>query len=377
MHCVKLVFHPAWLMLFFLVAAVSCGGKGPGKELLLKDFAPKSMLRVKTTPVPRAKYPCIDAHNHPTLWRQWKLHEQSPAETVALMDSLNIEAMVNLTFSPADEFEQALNDYDRAYPGRFYSFCYWPWKVVEKERDPAAVAAAIETDLTRSFEMGAWGLKISKILGLTVRDPDGRLVPVDDMRFDPLWSVPGRYKKPVLIHVADPLAFFTPVDRFNERWEELGEHPDWSFYGPQFPGHDEILEQRNRCIERHPETTFIGAHVGNYAEDLSYVARCLDKYPNFYVDISARIAELGRQPYTARRFFLKYQDRILFGTDQLMTAEMYRIHFRFLETDDEYFDYSPGFYPQGRWKIYGLYLPDEVLRKVYRDNFLRLIGREA
>ena len=179
---------------------------------------------------------------------------------------------------------------------------------------------------------------------------------------------------PVLIHTADPVAFFRPIDRFNERWEELHRHPEWSFAGEEFPSHDELLAARNRVIARHTQTTFIGAHVANYPENLAEVARWLDKYPNLHVEIAARIAELGRQPFTAREFFLKYSDRILFGTDGPRPPGRLRPHWRLLETRDEYFTYAENQYPpQGLWNIYGLGLPDEVLRKVYYENAARLI----
>lgn len=177
-----------------------------------------------------------------------------------------------------------------------------------------------------------------------------------------------------MIHITDPKAFFTPLDKYNERYDELGEHPDWLFYGPQFPKKDEIIAQRNRVIARHPNTIFVGAHMGNMPEELATVAKWLDAYPNFYVDIDARISELGRQPYTARKFFIKYQDRITFGTDTLPNAEAYRIYYRFLETDDEYFNPSGGHHLQGRWNIYGIFLPDEVLEKVYHKNAEKVLG---
>ena len=214
--------------------------------------------------------------------------------------------------------------------------------------------------------------------------PD-KLVKVDDSRFDPMWDACGQLNMPVAIHVSDPVAFFDPIDRFNERFEELNAHPDWSFHGKDFPSNAEILEARNRVFARHPKTQFITLHVGNFAEDLGNVSAALDRFPNMTVEIGARIGELGRQPRTSRKFFDKYQDRILFGTDavpggvetpqQIFDEEMYRIYFRFLETEDEYFDYAPSpVPPQGRWRIYGLGLPDAILEKVYNRNAARLLG---
>jgi predicted TIM-barrel fold metal-dependent hydrolase len=181
------------------------------------------------------------------------------------------------------------------------------------------------------------------------------------------------------------VAFFTPIDRFNERFEELNNHPDWSFYGQDFPSNADLLEARNRVMERHPKTQFIVLHLGNFAEDLGHVSRSMDRCPNMHVDLAARIGELGRQPRNSRQFFEKYQDRILFGTDAVPHGDetpqqvygdlLYQIYCRFLETGDEYFDYAPAAVPpQGRWRIYGIGLPENILRKVYHDNAARLLG---
>jgi len=229
---------------------------------------------------------------------------------------------------------------------------------------------------------------VLKVLGLYLRDPAGRLIPVDDRRFDPMWEACAGLRLPVTIHVSDPEAFYLPIDRFNERYEELNNHPDWSFHGRDFPSNAEVLAARNRMFARHPKTQFIALHVGNDAENLASVSECLDEFPNMHVDLGARIGELGRQPRTARRFFDRYQDRILFGTDatphgneypqQLFGNALYEIYYRFLQTEDEYFDYAPAAVPpQGRWRIYGLGLPDGILRKVYHDNAARLLGLPA
>ena len=212
-------------------------------------------------------------------------------------------------------------------------------------------------------------------------------MPVNDQRLDPLWATAAEMRLPVLVHVADPIAFFEPLDRHNERWEELTEHPDWHVWptrprgvldDPRPPSFDELMDQFADLLLRHPWTTFIGAHVGCNAEDLGWVGRMLDACPNFAVDTAARLGELGRQPYTARDFFVRYQDRILFGIDGPVDAATYRIYYRFLETRDEYFRHDAGEVPgQGRWMAYGIDLPDEVLRKVYRDNARRLIVGEA
>jgi hypothetical protein len=196
---------------------------------------------------------------------------------------------------------------------------------------------------------------------------------VDDPKLDPIWQACAKHNRPVVIHTADPAAFFTPLDRTNERWHELNSNPGWLFFGAKFPKRQDLLDQLHRVIARHPKTTFINTHFGNNAEDLAAVADKLDRYPNMYVDIDARISELGRQPYTARRFFLKYQDRILFGTDTNPRREAYRTYYRFLETDDEYWDCSASHHRQGFWNIYGIYLPEKVLEKVYRGNAERIL----
>ena len=236
---------------------------------------------------------------------------------------------------------------------------------------------------------GARGLKILKTLGLYLREriTEGPLVKVDDPRFDPMWEACAAHGLPVFIHVADPEAFFLPVDCTNERWDELGHHPDWSFYGRDFPSFRELMEARDRVYARHPKTQFVTLHVGHDAENLAFVGESMDRFPNMTVELGARIGELGRQPRSSRKFFETYQDRIFFGTDavpppageatpqQVFKDELYEIYYRFLETGDEYFDYAPApVPPQGRWRIYGLGLPDGILEKVYFKNAARLLG---
>jgi predicted TIM-barrel fold metal-dependent hydrolase len=240
-------------------------------------------------------------------------------------------------------------------------------------------------DLARKVALGAGGLKIFKELGLRHRDTSGQLIPVDDPRLDPLWARAGELDVPVLIHTGDPVAFFQPLDQHNERREELRRHPDWHFGKPGFPGHDQLLAQRNHMLERHPRTRFIGAHLGGYPEKLDYVAGCLDRYANFYVDTCARIGEIGRHPAAeARAFFVKYQDRILFGTDLVLRARetgerdvdlhtsFYDAHWVFFETDARQIEY-PGYPIQGRWQVDGIDLPDDVLDKLYVQNARRLV----
>jgi predicted TIM-barrel fold metal-dependent hydrolase len=223
-------------------------------------------------------------------------------------------------------------------------------------------------------EHGADGLKIWKPFGLQVTDHRGELVNIDDNRLIPIWETAGELRLPVIIHVADPVAFFDPIDETNERWEELGAHPDWAFTSPPFPSFMHIMNGLKSLVSNHPSTIFIGAHVGCYAENIQWVGEMLDACPNYFIDISARLGELGRQPYSARNFFIQYQDRILYGSDMGPDLDAYRLCYRFLETDDEYFNYNTSDIPlQGRWYVNGLFLPDEVLEKVYRMNAEKVI----
>lgn len=361
------------------------------KSLDLSQFQPKSALHVKETRVARPRYPVIDVHTHLSFSRKSQNGVSVtgeprfiwPAEKVLpTMDRKEIRAMVNLTGGFGAGLEDAVAKFDRAHPGRFYTFTEPSYSRLLEPNYPALQADAIN----HAHRAGARGLKILKTLGLYLREniSTGKLIQVDDHRFDPMWDACGQLNIPVAIHVSDPVAFFGPADRFNERFEELNNHPDWSFHGRDFPSNAELIEARNRVFARHPKTQFMSLHVGNFAEDLDNVSEALDRFPNMTVDIAARIGELGRQPRRARQFFDRHQDRILFGTDavpdghetpqQVFVDELYEIYYRFLETDDEYFDYAPApVPPQGRWRIYGLQLPDSILRKVYYENATRVL----
>ncbi|MDQ2839597.1 MAG: amidohydrolase [Acidobacteriota bacterium] len=291
--------------------------------------------------------------------------------------------MNNLTAGFGTGLEEAIGRFDKAAPGRFFSFCEPSYCELLRPDYPRLQADAI----AHAKNAGAKGLKLLKTLGLFLREQltAGDLVKIDDPRFDLMWDACAQLGMPVGIHVSDPVAFFKPTDRFNERYEELNNHPDWSYHGQDVPGHVALLEARNRVFARHPKTQFIGLHVGNYAENLDNVSEALDRFPNFNIDIAARIGELGRQPRASREFFDKYQNRILFGTDaiphapkypqQFFCDELYEIYYQFLETDDEYFDYAPAKTPpQGRWTISGLKLPADVLETVYSENATRLLS---
>jgi predicted TIM-barrel fold metal-dependent hydrolase len=341
--------------------------------MLLKNFRPKSQLVTKTTAVTKPRYPVVDAHNHlgESFGGGW---DQKPLPALLdLLDEAGVVHYVDLDGGWGEEILQRHLDHFKARaPERFSVFGGVDWGRWPELGDDFPEYAARRLEVQKSW--GAEGLKIWKGFGLQVRDHRGERVRVDDPRLDPIWQAAGELGLPVLIHVADPVAFFEPVDETNERWEELQENPDWVFTSPPFPPFLEIVGGLYNLVKRHPGTTFIGAHVGCYAENLAWVGRMLDDCPNYYVDIAARLGELGRQPYTARRFFLRYQDRILFGSDFGPDLEAYRIYYRFLETDDEYFNYSVGEIPQqGRWYIYGIFLPDEALEKVYFKNAQRVL----
>lgn len=360
--------------------------------LELKDFQPKSMLKVPETRVPRARFPVIDFHTHLGFRAAGKAGVPQgeemrflspPSELLQVMDRVNLRTMVNLTGGVGSGLQQSIQRYQAAHPGRFLTFCEPQFARVNDPKYPRDQA----DDVVRSHGLGARGLKVLKTLGLYLREQvtSGPLIKVDDRRFDPMWEACAASSMPVAIHVSDPEAFFLPTDRFNERFEELNNHPDWSFHGRDFPSNRELLEARNRVFARHPKTRFVALHVGHNAEDLGYVSECLDRFSNMHVEMGARVGELGRQPRASRRFFERYQDRILFGTDavphgnqtpqQIFGEALYEIYFRFLETEDEYFDYAPApVPPQGRWRIYGIGLPDPILRKVYSENAARLLG---
>lgn len=338
------------------------------RELKLKDWEPQSMMKTKVTEVKKAKYPVIDVHNH--LGGGAKtLTPERVKRYLKVMDETNVKTVINLDGGWGKRLEETVAALDKAHPGRFMTFALVDLRLIEHE----GWTERETKRLRESFEAGAKGLKFHKSLGLYYRYGKGKLVTVDDPKLDPIWELCAEYKRPVMIHTADPAAFFTPLDNKNERWHELNKHPNWLFVGDRYPSREKLLEQRNNVIARHPKTTFIGAHFGNNPEDLNAVGEWLDKYPNFYVDIDARISELGRQPYSARRFFIKYQDRIMFGTDTTPRHEAFRIYYRFLETDDEYFDCSASHHRQGFWNIYGIFLPDEVLKKIYHENAMKII----
>jgi predicted TIM-barrel fold metal-dependent hydrolase len=343
-------------------------------DLALSDFRPVPKVSLHETQVEKPRFPVIDAHNHLAEPFGGGWDKRPVSELLDILDQAQVRVYVDLDGGWGEDIlNRHLDHFKAAAPERFRIFGGVDWSAWAQHGDHFGEWAAQR--LRAQAARGAQGLKIWKPFGLLVRDQNGNLVAVDDHRLDPLWAAAGELKLPVLIHVADPVAFFDPLDNTNERWEELHAHPDWQFPSPPYPSFMTIMTGLANLGANHPETTFIGAHVGCYAENLEWVGALLDRCPNFYIDPSARIAELGRQPYSARRFFIKHANRILFGTDSGPDLDTYRLYYRFFETDDEYFNYSTSpIPPQGRWCIYGLYLPDDVLEKLYYRNAERVLG---
>lgn len=365
-----------WLVSSSVVAQEPLDGRG-GRQLLLENFRPQPTLQVPQTSVTGAKFRAIDVHTHFRL----KLRSKEQLdEFVKVMDRNNIAMCVSLDGHLGDDLSEHIKLLSQ-YPGRFAVLANIDWRGSGKPGDPATwdchradFARRTAEQLKDAKRRGAVGLKIFKDFGLEIKNPDGSLVRVDDQRWNPIWTACGEVGLPVLIHTADPIAFFQPIDEKNERWEELHRHPDWSFYRPGYPTHRELVDQLMRVVERHAKTTFIAAHMANCAEDLPALSKWLDQYPNLHLDFASRINELGRQPYTARKFLTRYQDRVLFGTDGPWPETRIRLYWRFLETLDENFPYSEkDFPPQGLWNIYGVGLPDEVLQKIYFANALKLM----
>ncbi len=355
-------------------------------NLPLAEYAPVSKLRLPQTRIERPRFGVIDCHTHLGRWAEpdadwveadlagrragrWAVEVDSYLE---LCDDRRIEASINLDGGWDAELEANLERYDRAHPGRFLTFCQLDWRLAAAGD---SFGDRLAESLRRSAAAGARGVKIWKTLGLGFRDSAGKLLLPDDERIVPVFAAAGELGLPVLIHTADPPAFFDPPDRRNERLEELLRHPEWSFADPMLPSHEQLMESFEALVAAHPGTTFIGAHMAGNAEDLGWLAGLLGHYPNLHVDFSARVSDLGRQPRAARRFFFEHCERIVFGSDAIPpgTAEV-RAIFRFLESEDEcypYVDEVPP--PAGRWTISALGLPDDILQRVYSENARRLL----
>lgn len=347
----------------------------------LRDWRPRSQVRTRATEVSRSAVPSIDVHNHLGRWLSrdggWLVTDV--AGLLQTMDSCGVETVVNLDGRWGTELTDNLDRYDRAHPGRFVTFAHLDWASALAAED---VTAALTRQVDEAADRGARGFKIWKDLGLGFRDRRGDLVLPDDERIRPAFAKMGAHGLPVLIHTADPVAFFEPLDEHNERIDELGQHPDWWFGGPGMPAFGRLMTALETLVAATPGTTYIGAHVGGHAEDLDAVSRMLSAHPNLNVDIGGRIGELGRVPRAFRRLVRAHPDRVLFGTDAFPPdADSYRLAFRFCETDDEAFGYTPGhgggtgeIPPQGRWDISAAALPPDLLPGFYAGNARRILS---
>jgi predicted TIM-barrel fold metal-dependent hydrolase len=334
----------------------------PAQDLGIRQYKPKSTLVVPGHPVPRAKYPVIDIHSH-----HFDLTPDRWAEIIREMDALNLRILVNLSGGTGDELKRKIAVVaGSAAPSRMVHFANLDFDDLNAPGYGERAAARLEADV----EAGAKGLKIYKNLGLGLKRANGQRVPVDDPVLDPVWAACARLRIPVLIHTGEPAPFFEPVDERNERWLELQVHPERRRPPSEFPTFEALMAERDRLFARHPATTFIAAHFGFHANDLGRLAGMLDRMPNVYSETGAILAELGRQPRAARAFFIKYQDRILFGKDSYQASE-FPYYWRTFETADEYFDYYRDYH--AFWKMYGMSLPDAVLRKIYYQNAVKII----
>lgn len=337
----------------------------------LEDYQPECQLTNQRTKIDGPIFPVIEAHGHIEPWND---NPPSPEALVERMDRAGVKKFMDLdagVIGPKGLIKR-IDRYKGRYPDRFEHAAGIDWPICMVAGDSFGKIAAEQ--IREQFQAGARALKVWKNVGLTLRDTNNELIKVDDPRLNTIWDTAGELNMPVFLHVGDPIAFFEPVDERNERFEELSENPDWSFHGQNFPNLDEIITGLENVVTRFPKTVFIGAHVGCLSEDLNRVGALLDKCPNYNIDISARLNDLGRQPYSSAAFMKKYAERILFGTDTDADLETSRIWYRFLETRDEYFPYSTSSVPdQGRWNIYGIGLEDDILRKIYSGNAERLL----
>lgn len=345
------------LSLFILVGATFVFGQ----EMSFEEYNPTSTLVVPGAEVPRAKFPFIDIHSH-----QFRMPEMDLSTLVVEMDKLNMAVMVNLSGRSGEQLRKAMDNVNANYPNRFVVFANVDFSGVG-EADWAEKAVA---QLKADVQNGAKGLKIYKSLGLRNKDVNGNRIAVNDPRLDPIWRTCGELGIPVLIHSADPKSFWDPMDSNNERWLELKTRPRRKRSDTDPAPWQQIIDEQHAVFKKHPNTQFINAHMGWYANDLGTLGNLMDEMPNMYVGIGAVIAELGRQPRNARRFFERYQDRILFGKDSWQPSE-FPTYFRVLESDDEYFPYYKKYH--AFWSMYGLDLPDEILRKVYYQNAMKLL----
>lgn len=326
-----------------------------------ETYNPPSSLVVPQHVVTKARYPFIDIHNH-----QNNMSADGLTSLVKIMDTLNMAVMINLSGSSGDNLKRSVENIKTTFPKRFALFANINFTGMGEDAWTEKAVAQLEADVKN----GAVGLKIFKNLGFSVKDNTGKRVAIDDERLDAIWNKCGQLKIPVLIHTADPKQFWEPMDNNNERWLELATRPNRKRSDTDPAPWEQLINEQHRMFKKHPNTSFIAAHFGWYANDLEKLSKLMDDMPHIYVEFGAVIAELGRQPIAANKFFTKYQDRILFGKDSWVPEE-YTTYFRVLETKDEYFPYHKKYH--AFWSMYGMGLPDEILKKIYYKNALRLL----
>lgn len=331
------------------------------QKIDFETYNPPSTLVVPQHPLTKAKYPFIDVHNH-----QFQMPTMDLNTLTIEMDKMNMKVMVNLSGGSGEQISKSVKNINQNKPGRFIVFANVDFKGVGETGWGEKAAKQLEEDVKN----GANGLKIYKSLGFSVKDINGVRVPVDDARLDPIWKKAGELKIPVLIHTADPKSFWDPLDNTNERWLELIINPNRKRGADNPVPWETLINEQHNLFKKHRNTTFIAAHFGWYPNDLAKLGSLLDNMPNVMVEFGAVIAEIGRQPKMAKAFFTKYQDRILFGKDSWVPSE-YATYFRVLETEDEYFPYHKKYHAY--WAMYGMGLPDAILKKVYYKNALRII----
>jgi len=350
-------FYIKLMLILFMLINV-CGN---AQDLTFEEYNPVSTLVVPKNEVKRAKFPFIDVHGH-----QYRMPNQDLTAVIEAMDSLNMGIMVNLSGRSGKDLIKSVKNINDNFPNRFVVFANINFDGVGTKNWTEDKVSQLRKDVAN----GAVGLKIYKSLGMRNKDSNGNRVAIDDTRLDPIWDVCGELGIPVLIHAADPKPFWDDFDKDNERWLELKTHPRRKRDANNPAPWKTIINEQHNMFKKHPNTNFINAHMGWYANDLGKLGQLLDEMPNMNVGIGAIIAELGRQPRFAKKFFEKYQDRILFGKDSWKPKE-FPTYFRVLETADEYFPYHKKYH--AFWAMYGLDLSDEVLKKVYYKNALRLV----
>jgi uncharacterized protein len=328
-----------------------------------EDYNPPSTLVVPEHRLTKAKFPFIDVHNH-----QFNMPTQDLSALAAQMDALNMAVMVNLSGrgrGSTEHLDKSLENVKNSKTKRFIVFTNMDFAAIDDAEWQARMLKQLEDDVKK----GANGLKIYKSLGMFTKDSKGNRVKIDDPRIDPIWDKCAELGIPVLIHAADPKQFWQPIDKENERWLELKLHPGRRHDTDPVSWETIIAEQHN-MFRKHPKTKFINAHLGWFGSDLKKLSELMDQMPNMYTEIGAVIAELGRQPRMAKEFLTKYQDRVMFGKDSWVPEE-YETYFRVLETADEYFPYHKRYH--AFWRMYGLDLPDDILKKIYYKNALKVI----